>query len=95
MDCLGFHFAAATELARIAISLVHVLDRYRAVRRDNTGSLPESYRADGVASASDGMRMASSRELSRLVAQKVLAWAWGSHLEYDSFGRGRPRPSRV
>jgi hypothetical protein len=49
MDCLGFHFAAATELARIAISLVHVLDRYRAVRRDNTGSLPESYRADGVA----------------------------------------------
>jgi hypothetical protein len=49
MDCLGFHFAAATELARIAISLIHVLDPYRAVRRDNTGTLPESYRADGVA----------------------------------------------
>jgi hypothetical protein len=49
MDCLRFHFAAATELARIAISLIHVLDPYRAVQRDNTGSLPESYRADGVA----------------------------------------------
>jgi hypothetical protein len=42
MDCLGFHFVAATELARIAINLIHVLDPHRAVRRDNTGSLPES-----------------------------------------------------
>ena len=49
MDCLGLHFAAATELARIAMSLIHLLDAYGAVRPDNTGSLPESCRADGVA----------------------------------------------
>jgi len=48
MNCLRFHFAAATELAVIAISLIHVLDPYRAVQRDDTGGLPESYRADGV-----------------------------------------------
>jgi hypothetical protein len=33
MDCVGFHFVAATELARIAINLIHVLDPHRAVRR--------------------------------------------------------------
>ena len=95
MDCLGFHFAAATELARIAISLIHVLDPYRAVRRDNTGTLPEPYRADGVAHLHQMQCEWPAREYHGWWPRRCSCGRGSFMLNYDGFGRGRPRPSRV
>ena len=93
MDCLGFHFVAATELARIAINLIHVLDPHRAVRRDNTGSLPESMQMGWRIC----IRCNASGQHANITAggPEGARVGVGSHLEYDSLGRGRPRPSRV
>jgi CRP-like cAMP-binding protein len=52
--------------------LTHLLDAYGVVNPDNTASLSESHRVDDLAQLIGVTRVTMSRELSRLVADKVV-----------------------
>lgn len=58
---------------RVAMVLTHLLDAYGVVRPDNTVRLTEWHRVDDLAHLIGVTRVSVSRELSRLVAKKVVA----------------------
>jgi CRP/FNR family cyclic AMP-dependent transcriptional regulator len=58
---------------RVAMILTHLLDAYGMVESDNTAHLSESHRVDDLAQLIGVTRVTMSRELSRLVADKVVA----------------------
>jgi CRP-like cAMP-binding protein len=58
---------------RVAMILTHLLDAYGMVEPDNTAHLSESHRVDDLAQLIGVTRVTMSRELSRLVADKVVA----------------------
>jgi CRP/FNR family transcriptional regulator, cyclic AMP receptor protein len=58
---------------RVAVVLIHLLDAYGVVRPDNTARLAEWHRVDDLAHLIGVTRVTMSRELSRLVAKKVVA----------------------
>jgi CRP-like cAMP-binding protein len=57
---------------RVAMVLIHLLDAYGVVRPDNTARLVEWHRVDDLAHLIGVTRVTMSRELSRLVARKVV-----------------------
>jgi CRP/FNR family transcriptional regulator, cyclic AMP receptor protein len=57
---------------RVAMILNHLLDAYGVVDADNTARLSESHRVDDLAQMIGVTRVTMSRELSRLVADKVV-----------------------
>jgi CRP/FNR family transcriptional regulator, cyclic AMP receptor protein len=57
---------------RVAMVLIHLLDAYGVVRPDSTAYLSESHRVDDLAHLIGVTRVTMSRELSRLVAKKVV-----------------------
>jgi CRP/FNR family cyclic AMP-dependent transcriptional regulator len=57
---------------RVAMILTHLLDAYGVVNPDNTARLSESHRVDDLAQLIGVTRVTMSRELSRLVADKVV-----------------------
>ncbi|WP_171947735.1 Crp/Fnr family transcriptional regulator [Bradyrhizobium erythrophlei] len=57
---------------RVAMILTHLLDAYGVVDPDNTAHLSESHRVDDLAQLIGVTRVTMSRELSRLVADKVV-----------------------
>jgi CRP/FNR family transcriptional regulator, cyclic AMP receptor protein len=57
---------------RVAMVLIHLLDAYGVVRADNTARLAEWHRVDDLAKLIGVTRVTMSRELSRLVARKVV-----------------------
>jgi len=59
--------------ARAAMILVNLLDAYGVVSPDNTARLSDLYRVDDLAHLIGVTRVTMSRELSRLVARKIVA----------------------
>jgi CRP-like cAMP-binding protein len=57
---------------RVAMVLIHLLDAYGVVGPDNTVRLAEWHRVDDLAHLIGVTRVTMSRELSRLVAKKVV-----------------------
>jgi CRP/FNR family transcriptional regulator, cyclic AMP receptor protein len=68
------HLAADGVPARVRVAMIlnHLIDAYGVVDPDNTARLSESHRVDDLAQMIGVTRVTMSRELSRLVADKVV-----------------------